>query len=80
VAIYPSKPSTIIPLLNKAYNLLLFIAYIVNFDSALQQVILVDDDSVEGAVTIVKNVLKRSYLIDIVSGNQAVFIQKSLYE
>ena len=58
MTVYPLKISIIIPLLNEADNLPELMAHIVSLNPAPQQVILVDGGSVDGSVTVAKEMLK----------------------
>jgi len=58
VTVYPLNLSIIVPLLNEADNLPELMAHIVHLDPAPQQLILVDGGSVDGSVTVAKEMLK----------------------
>ncbi|NYR08982.1 glycosyltransferase family 2 protein [Psychrobacter sp. BI730] len=58
MTVYPLKLSIIIPILNEADNLPELMAQIVSLAPAPQQVILVDGGSVDGSVTVAKEMLK----------------------
>lgn len=58
MTVYPLNLSIIVPLLNEADNLPELMAHIVHLDPAPQQLILVDGGSVDGSVTVAKEMLK----------------------
>ena len=65
MTVYPLNLSIIVPLLNEADNLPELMAHIVRLDPAPQQVILVDGGSVDGSVTVAKEMLKSTEIAQL---------------